>query len=97
MLETLLHSTLPAIWVAIGPSLVALITKGVNMASTAYVPRWLQGILAAVIGAIFAGVTGEAAGVDPASATVLGGVSGAVGQTLAAIKPATLLTEAPKD
>jgi len=94
MLENILHSILPPIWVALGPLLTAGITKLVNKVATTFVPRFVQTIISGVLMAAVAGLTGDMAGVDTTIALSLGGVSGVTGQILAATSPKTLLTEA---
>lgn len=84
VLDMAMKSLVPALWVALGPLAVAGITKGINKVSTAYVPRPIQMILAALVGAVGTGLTG-----DPSLVA-----TSVTGQVLAATKPETLLTSA---
>lgn len=82
-----LNSLLPALWAAVGPTIVALITAGANSLAV-YVPRSVQIVLSGAITAFLAGITG-----DPSIGAVgQAGLAGISGQVLAATKPETLLT-----
>lgn len=86
-----LVSLLPALWAAVGPTVTAVITKGVNTFAGTYVPRPAQVVLSGLITATLAGLSGDPAGMAQAA------VQGASGQVLAATKPETLLTSARPD
>lgn len=88
LLDMAIKSLVPALWVAIGPGFVVVVTAAVNKFAQAYVPREIQVVLAGLITATLAGLTGG----DPAA----GMVQGVSAQTLAATHPDTLLTSAPK-
>lgn len=87
LLDMALKSLVPALWVAIGPVMVAAITKGVNRVSTVYVPRPVQVVLSGLFTAIVAGLTGDATAAMQAVGTGMGA------QVLAATPPNALLTE----
>lgn len=88
VMDMALKSLVPALWIALGPILVAGLTKVTNKYVNAYVPRPLQVILSALIGAIGAGLTGDT------SSAVVGLAGGATAQVYAAAQPSSLLTEA---
>lgn len=87
----LLDMILPAIWVSIGPVVTTAITATVNAVIKTYVPRSLQLILAPIIGAVFAGITGDVAGVDPNMAAAIGGASGIGVQSALMLDPKRFL------
>lgn len=91
LIDMALISLVPALWSAIGPIVVSWITKAVNSATTAYVPRPVQVILSALVTAIGAGLVGDPTGVATAA------VAGATGQVLAATNPESLRTSAPPE
>lgn len=90
LLDMAIKSLIPALWIAVGPVVVAGITSGVNKYAKAYVPRPIQVALSAMVAAVGAGLSGDM------SVAITGAASGAIGQTLAATNPATLKTEGPQ-
>ena len=95
MIDLVANSLLPALWVACGPLAVKGITMFVNSWTTTYVPRGLQVPLAAILGGVVAGLTGDAAGIDPAVATSIGGGAGIIAQILTSLHPDTMHASAP--
>lgn len=85
----LLNSLLPALWIPIAPVVTAFLTATINATAGKYVPRSMQVILIAIVGAAAAGLSGLG---DPASMAS----TGAASQVVAQIPPATLLTDPPK-
>jgi hypothetical protein len=94
LLLTLGTVLLPAIWTSAGPVANAAITGFVNGTLKTYVPRPVQLILASVAGSFAAAITGAPEGMDPATVNAAGAAAGLAGQTLAMMKPDTLLTGA---
>lgn len=86
ILNMAISSLVPTIWVAVGPMMVAAITKGVNMVAGSYVPRPIQVVLSGLFTAIVAGLSGDPSMIAQAAGTGVGS------QILAATKPETLLT-----
>lgn len=87
LLDMAIKTLLPALWLAVGPMTVALVTAGLNKFSV-YVPREVQVILSAILTASAAAFTGgDVSGMA---------AEGAAAQMLAATKPETLRTSAPE-
>ena len=95
IIDLISNMLVPALWVAFGPVAVKMITMTVNSWTKAYVPRGLQVPLATICGALFAGVTGDSMGVDPAMAVSIGGGAGLIAQILASINPDAMNASAP--
>ena len=95
IMAILLSAMLPAIWAAAGPVATTAITAWVNSVVGRYVPRPVQLVLSSVIGAILAGLTGAAEGIDPTTAIGIGAAAGLAGQTFVSIHPDTLLASPP--
>lgn len=86
---------IPALWVSFGPVATKAITLVVNSWTTKYVPRAVQVPLAGLLGAIIAGLTGDAAGIDPSIAAGIGASVGIGGQVLASLHPDTMAASPP--
>lgn len=94
-LNNLLTLLLPALWGAVGPLVMAAITRVVNGAFRAYVPRSLQVIVSSLLGAIVAGLTGDPSSAAGLASVIGSAVTGGASQVYAATKPETLRTSAP--
>jgi hypothetical protein len=92
LITLLLTVLLPAIWTSAGPIANAAITGFVNGTLKTYVPRPVQLIIASVAGSFAAALTGVPEGMDPTTVNAAGAAAGLAGQTLAMMKPDTLLT-----
>lgn len=86
---------IPALWVSFGPVATKAITLVINSWTTKYVPRGIQVPIAGLLGAVMAGITGDAAGVDPNIAAGIGASVGIGGQVLASLHPDTMDASAP--
>lgn len=75
ILDILINSLLPLIWASIGPVVSVAVTASVNSVVGTYVPRPVQLILAAIAGAVTAGLTGSTEGIDPNVAAGMGGAA----------------------
>lgn len=99
MIQTLLGMVttmlIPALWVSFGPVATKAITLIVNSWTKAYVPRQVQVPLSGILGAIMAGLTGDAAGVDPNVAASIGTAMGLGAQIFASTHPDTMTASAP--
>lgn len=94
---TVLNMVLPAIWAAVGPMATIAITAFVNNVVGKYVPRPVQLILASVISAITAGLTGSVEGIDPSVAVGVGATEGLGIQAALMINPKKALSSAPPE
>ncbi len=80
---------LPALWATAGPSLVVMLTATANNLAKLYIPRAIQIPLAGILGAIAAGLTGDA------NAAAIGGASGLAVQAALSMHPDKFLAGAP--
>lgn len=87
LMQSLLTTLIPAIWGAVGPMVMAALTKLINESVKTHVPRSLQIILSSVLGGIAASM-GDAGTV----ATAATSLAGAVSQAYAGAQPNSLLT-----
>lgn len=86
-MQSVLTTLIPAIWGAVGPIVMATLTKFINESVRAHVPRTLQVILSSVLGGIAASL-GDAGTV----ATAATSLAGAVSQAYAGAQPNSLRT-----
>lgn len=89
--KNLLMVLIPSLWASVGPVVMAMLTKAVNSAMGAYVPRSLQVIVSSILGGLAASIADGGATV--AATALAGGAS----QVYAGVQPATLLTEKKRD
>ena len=92
LLPTILQGSsllVPLLWSQLGPIAVRAITSAVNRVSTQYVPRELQVVTSAVLGAAVAGISGESL---PVAAAAAG--SGVISQLYTMANPKTWRTSA---
>jgi len=81
---------LPVLWASAGPALVVMLTATANNLAKLYIPRAIQIPLAAVLGALAAGLTGDA------NAAAIGGASGLAVQSALSMPPDKFLAGAPE-
>ena len=91
-----LNMILPAVWATVGPVATMAITAFVNTVVVAYVPRPVQLMLASVISAITAGLTGSVEGIDPNIAVGIGASEGLGVQAALMMNPKKFLASAPE-
>lgn len=80
-----MNMILPALWATAGPAVVVMLTATANNLAKLYIPRAIQIPLAGVIGAIVAGLTGDA------NAAAMGGAGGLAVQSALSMNPDTFL------
>lgn len=96
ILDIVVNSLLPLIWASVGPAASVAITASVNSVIGAYVPRPVQLILAAVAGAITAGLTGLPAGLESNVAASIGGAASLGTQVGIMLNSRRFLASAPE-
>ena len=81
----LVNAVLPLLWAAAGPGLVVMLTATANNLAKLYIPRAIQIPLAGVLGAVVAGLTGDA------STAAIGAAGGLTVQAALSMDPKAFL------
>lgn len=93
--KDILTMLIPVLWGAIGPVVIAAITKFVNRGLGVYVPRPLQVILSSIMGAVVAGLTGDVSGSAGPASIAASAAAGGTSQVYAQTRPETLRASQP--
>ena len=91
----LLMMMIPSIWAAMGPVLIKGITASVNNFFGQYVPRPVQVIVSSILGALAAGLAGDAGSTATQVAAAGTALAGGASQIYAATQPYKLHADPP--